>query len=111
MRALALGLMLLALALGSSTCASREPLGVVEATLRLLNTATALRYLARLADTSRSDVFYVGAIWFVGGLGRPCGALTERRSRPRAARLTNTDEALHALAASTIQLLAIVVRG
>ena len=82
LRALVLRLMLLVRRLRSTTTRSREPLGVVEATLRLLDATTALRALAGLTNTSRTDILDVG-VRFVRSLRRTAHTLTERRTRCR----------------------------
>lgn len=99
--------MLLALrALG--TLASVAEALPVEATLGLLYTTAAL-LLGALADAG-TDVLRVAAVRLVGGFGRAATTLTEGRSRRWARALTEAHEALHALATTTVELLAIVVR-
>ena len=80
--ALVLRLMLLVRRLRSTTTRSREPLGVVEATLRLLDATAALRTLTGLTNTSSTDILDVG-VRFVRSLRRTAHTLTERRTRCR----------------------------
>jgi hypothetical protein len=109
LRALSLRLMLLALGtLRACAASAREALAAVEPALGLLHAAAAL-LLASLANTC-ADVLGVAAVRLVRRLGRAAGALAERRSGGRARALAEAHEALHALAAAAVQLLAVVVR-
>lgn len=104
---LALGLVLLALRTLRTLSGVAETLAV-EATLRLLDAAPAL-LLRALADAG-ADVLRVSAVRLVRRLRGAAAALAKRGGRRWAGALAEAHEALHALAAAAVQLLAVVVR-
>lgn len=110
LRSLALRLvLLLSRTLRTRSTSTREPLSVVETTLRLLHTATTLWALAGLSYTSSTYVLDVGTVRLVRGLGRAPSALTEGRTRGGTGSLPEADKALDTLAAATVELLAVIV--